>query len=423
MNKDNVITFNNPESVTEYVTDTLTALARQGAIQMLATGIELEMKAFIEQHQSTLDNGHNRLVRNGYLPERTVQTGIGDLPIKVPRVRDKRGELKFISSIIPPYMKRSATIEKLLPLMYLKGISTGDFAEVLAPIFGEEAKNLSPGVISRLKACWEDEYHAWNRRDLSRKHYVYWWADGIYLNARTEDASSCVLVIIGVTEDGSKELIAIEDGLRESKESWSGLLLSIKANGLKIPPKLAIGDGAMGFWAALSEQFPNTKHQRCWFHKSGNILDKLPKSSRAKAKSMLHNICMAENKSNAIEAVNLFAAIYKDKYPAAVGCLEKDKDELLEFYNYPAIHWQHIRTTNPIESTFSTVRHRTKRAKGAFSRTTILTMVFKLCENAQTSWLRIRGFERLAEVIRGVKFTNGLTESETKKLEVDRNAA
>ena len=423
MSKDNVISFNDPESVTAYVTDTLTTLARQGAIQMLATGIELEVRAFIQQHQSALDNGHNRLVRNGYLPERTVQTGIGDLPVKVPRVRDKHGEHKFISSIIPPYMKRSATIEKLLPLLYLKGISTGDFAEVLAPIFGEEAKNLSPGVISRLKAEWENEYAAWNKRDLSRKHYVYWFADGIYLNARTEDANSCVLVIIGVTDDGSKELIAIEDGLRESKESWSGLLLSIKARGLKISPKLATGDGAMGFWAALSEQFPDTKHQRCWFHKSGNVLDKLPKRSRAKAKSMLHNIWMAESKSDAIDAMNLFAATYKDKYPAAVECLIKDQEELLEFYNYPAIHWQHIRTTNPIESTFATVRHRTKRAKGAFSRTTILTMVFKLCENAQTSWLRIRGFERLAEVISGIKFTNGLTDAELKKLEVDRNAA
>ena len=320
-------------------------------------------------------------------------------------------------------MKRSASIEKLLPLLYLKGISTGDFQEVLAPIFGDEAKNLSPGVISRLKADWENEYHTWNARDLSRKHYVYLFADGIYLNARMEDASSCVLVIIGVTDDGSKELIAIEEGLRESKESWSNLLLSMKMRGLKVTPKLATGDGAMGFWAALSEQFPDTRHQRCWFHKLGNILDKLPKRSRAQAKKMLHDVWMAENKSHAIDAINLFSSMYKDKYPAAVECLVKNQDELLEFYNFPAIHWQHIRTTNPIESTFSTVRHRTKRAKGAFSRTTILTMVFKLCENAQSSWLRIRGFERLAEVIEGVKFTNGLTDAEIIKLEVDRNAA
>ena len=425
MTKDNVIALKNPEtSVTEFTTDALTTLARQGAIQMLAKGIELEMLAFIAQNQTTLDNGDNRLIRNGYLPERTIQTGIGDFPVKVPRVRDKQGELKFTSAIIPPYMKRSATMEKLLPLLYLKGISTGDFPDVLAPIFGEEAKNLSPGVISRLKAEWENEYQAWSKSDLSRKHYVYWWADGIYLNARMEDASSCVLVIIGVTDKGKKELIAIEDGLRESKESWSNLLLSIKSRGLKVVPKLATGDGAMGFWAALSEQFPDTKHQRCWFHKSGNVLDKLPKSSRTKAKSMLHDIWMAESKSNAIDAMNKFRTVYGDKYPAAVECLTKDQDELLEFYNFPAVHWQHIRTTNPIESTFSTVRHRTKRSKGAFSRTTILTMVFKLCKDAQqSSWNRIRGFERLAEVVKGIKFTNGLTDAEIIKLEVDRNAA
>jgi putative transposase len=346
---------------------------------------------FIKQHQSTLDNGHNRLVRNGYLPERTVQTGVGDLPVKVPRVRDKNSELNFTSSIIPPYMKRSASIEKLLPLLYLKGISTGDFQEVLTPIFGEQAKNLSPGVISRLKADWEQEYDSWAKRDLSNKHYVYWWADGIYLNARMEDQSSCVLVIIGVTDNGNKDLISIESGLRESKFSWTELLLSIKARGLSIAPKLATGDGALGFWAALSEQFPTTHHQRCWVHKTANVLNKLPKSSKAKDKSMLHDIWMADSKANAVKAMDLFKANYDDKYPAAVACLTKDQGEMLAFYNFPAIHWQHIRTTNPIESTFATVRHRTKRAKGAFSRTTILTMVFKLCQNAQSYWLKIRG--------------------------------
>jgi len=367
MTNDNIIAFKNPEaSVTEFTTDILTNLARQGAIQMLAKGIELEVQAFIEQNQATLPNGNNKLVRNGYLPERTIQTGIGELPVQVPRVRDKDGDLKFTSSIIPPYMKRSVSMEQLLPLLYLKGISTGDFQEVLTPILGEKAKNLSPGVISRLKAEWESEYKTWSKSDLSRKNYVYWWADGIYLNARMEDASSCVLVIIGVTDKGEKELIAIEDGLRESRESWSNLLLSIKSRGLKIAPMLATGDGAMGFWAALSEQFPSTKHQRCWFHKSGNVLDKLPKSSRAKAKSMLHDIWMAESRDKAIDAINLFKSMYGDKYPSAVACILKDQDELLEFYNYPTIHWQHIRTTNPIESTFSTVRHRTKRSKGAF---------------------------------------------------------
>lgn len=423
MRKDNLIELNSPESAKNILTDTLTNIARQGAIKMLAQALELEVQSFIEQNQLKLDSGNNKLVKNGHLPERSVQTGIGDLPIKVPRVRDKTGELKFVSSIIPPYMKRSATIEHLLPLLYLKGISTGDFQEVLAPIFGEAAKNLSPGVIIRLKAQWEEEYKSWTSRDLSSKHYVYWWVDGIYLNARMEDASSCVLVIIGVNDEGYKELIAIEDGFRESKESWRNLLLSIKSRGLKIDPQLATGDGAMGFWGALGELFPGTRQQRCWFHKSGNVLDKLPKSSRAQAKERLHDIWMAEDKDAAIKAISLFASMYQDKYPAAVACLTRDQEELLEFYNFPAIHWQHIRTTNPIECMFSTVRHRTKRSKGAFSRTTILTMVFKLCENAQASWTRIRGFERLAEVINGIKFTNGLTEAEIKKLEVDRNAA
>jgi len=424
MTKDNVIAFNMPASASESLADSLTAIARQGAQQMLAMAMEIEVKAFIEQNQGTMPNSnHNRLIRNGYLPERAVQTGIGNIPIKIPRVRDKNGELKFISSLIPPYLKRSVSVERLLPLLYLKGISTGDFQEALSPLFGEKAKNLSPGVISRLKADWENDYKAWSHRDLSSKNYVYWWADGIYLNARMEDASSCVLVIMGVTDNGTKELIAIEDGLRESKESWRNLLLSIKSRGLKFSPKLATGDGALGFWAALSEVFPDTIQQRCWFHKMGNVLNNLPKSLRAQAKAKLHDIWMAESKAKAIKAMELFTATYKDKYPKAVECLIKDSDELLSFYDFPAIHWQHIRTTNPIESTFATVRHRTKRSKGAFSRTTILTMVFKLCQDAESAWTRIRGFERLAEVIKGVKFTNGLTDSEIKKLEVDRNAA
>lgn len=424
MTKDNVIAFNMPASASESLADSLTAIARQGAQQMLAMAMEIEVKAFIEQNQGTMPNSnHNRLIRNGYLPERAVQTGIGNIPIKIPRVRDKNGELKFISSLIPPYLKRSVSVERLLPLLYLKGISTGDFQEALSPLFGEKAKNLSPGVISRLKADWENDYKAWSHRDLSSKNYVYWWADGIYLNARMEDASSCVLVIMGVTDNGTKELIAIEDGLRESKESWRNLLLSIKSRGLKFSPKLATGDGALGFWAALSEVFPDTIQQRCWFHKMGNVLNNLPKSLRAQAKAKLHDIWMAESKAKAIKAMELFTATYKDKYPKAVECLIKDSDELLSFYDFPAIHWQHIRTTNPIESTFATVRHRTKRSKGAFSRTTILTMVFRLCQDAESAWTRIRGFERLAEVIKGVKFTNGLTDSEIKKLEVDRNAA
>ena len=423
MNEDNVIHFNDPESKKTAYVDMMTEIAREGAQKMLAVALQSEVAAFIEQHQEQLNNGDKRLIKNGYLPERTVQTGIGDLPIKVPRVRDKAKQINFSSSIIPPYMKRSLSLEKLLPLLYLKGISTGDFQEALEPLLGKQAKNLSPGVISRLKADWEQEYHIWNKRDLSKKNYVYWWADGIYLEARMEDASSCVLVIIGVTDRGHKELIAIEDGFRESKESWRNVLLSLQSQGLMKGPELATGDGALGFWGALSEIFPQTVHQRCWCHKVCNVLDKFPKSRRAQAKSDLQNIWMADSKQDAIAAMDLFANKYQDKYPRAVECLLKNRDEMLAFYDFPAAHWQHIRTTNPIESTFSTVRHRTQRSKGCFSRTTILTMVFKLCQNAESSWNRIRGFDRLAEVVQGVKFINGLTAEEIEKLESDRNAA
>lgn len=423
MNEDNVIQLDDPAKSESLFTDTLTEIARTGAQQMLAIALQAEVDAYLEQNQSRLTNGHQRLVKNGYLPERSVQTGIGDIAVKVPRVKDKNKELKFSSLIVPPYLKRSLSLEKLLPLLYLKGISTGDFKEALTPLLGEEVKNLSPGVISRLKARWENEYVHWSKRNLSGKNYVYWWADGIYLDARMEEASSCVLVIIGVTDCGKKELIAIQDGFRESKESWRHLLLSLKSQGLPHGPKLATGDGAMGFWAALTELFPETRHQRCWCHKVCNVLDKLPKSKRAQAKSDLQNIWMAATKEEAVEAMDLFRKKYEDKYPKAVQCLLKDQEEMLAFYDFPAVHWQHLRTTNPIESTFATVRHRTKRAKGCFSRTTILTMIFKLCENAESSWNRIRGFERLAEVITGVKFTNGLTDDEITKLEDDRNAA
>jgi putative transposase len=423
MNEDNVIQLDDPGKSKSLFADTLTEIARNGAKQMLAIALQAEVDDFLEKNQSVLSNGHKRLIKNGYLPERNIQTGIGDLAVKVPRVKDKTKEIKFSSSIIPLYMRRSLSLEKLLPLLYLKGISTGEFQEVLTPLLGGEAKNLSPGVISRLKAEWENEYVDWAKRDLSKKHYVYWWADGIYLDARMEEASSCVLVIIGVTDRGEKELIAIEDGFRESKDSWKSLLLSLKSQGLKQGPKLATGDGAMGFWGALTEIFSETRHQRCWCHKVCNVLDKMPKSKRAQVKSNLQNIWMAETKEDALKAMDLFVKKYQDKYPKAVHCLLKDKEEMLAFYDFPAIHWQHLRTSNPIESTFATVRHRTKKAKGCFSRTTILTMVFKLCQNAESSWRRIRGFERLAEVITGVKFTNGLTDSELKQLEDDRNAA
>jgi transposase-like protein len=412
--KDNVIEFKKPE---QYTQDLLTEIARNGAKKMLAAAIEAEARSFIEAHEChRTSEGLQRFVRNGYLPEREIQTGIGEIAVTAPRIRDRQPQedgIKYRSMIIPPYLRRSKRIEEFLPLLYLKGISTGDFKEVLSALLGEEAHKASPGVISRLKSIWEDEYNAWHKRDLSLKQYVYWWVDGIYLQARMEDAKDCVLVIMGVTEQGKKELIAIEDGFRESKASWAALIANIKGRGLKIGPKVAVGDGALGFWAALAEAYPETRHQRCWCHKMINVLDKLPKSLQARAKKELQDIWMAPTREEAYKAFDYFINTYKAKYPKASECLYKDKEELMTFYDFPAEHWKHLRTTNPIESTFATVRHRTKRARGCFSRTTILTMVFKLCQSAQDKWNRIHGFEQLAQVITGVQFKDGVAVEST----------
>lgn len=409
MKKDNIIAIKKPEAIK----DVLTEVLRSGARQLIAAAIETEVEEFLTTHNSA---GKARFVRNGYLPERDIQTGIGEVTVEVPRVRDRNPAIDgvlFSSSVVPKYLRRSVSMNEFLPLLYLKGISTNDFASALTPLFGENAKNLSPGVISRLKADWEDEYAVWCKRDLSKQRYVYWWADGIHLHARMEDSAECVLVIVGVTEQGNKEILAIEGGHRESKESWLTLLRNLKERGLKVAPKLAVGDGALGFWGALTEAYGETKHQRCWFHKMGNVLDKLPKSQQTQATKQLQEIWMAATRQEAYKAFDFFIKTYEAKYPKATDCLAKDKEELLAFYDFPAEHWGHIRTTNPIESTFATVRHRTYKSKGCFSRTTILTMVFKLCESAQERWIKLRGFNYLAEVIRGVKFINGVKESET----------
>jgi putative transposase len=407
---DNVFDINSP--VETSFNDELTTLARQGAQRMLATAIEQEVIDFLQKYNTELtQENHQRFARNGYLPERKVQTGIGDVVIQQPRVRDResgKDDIKFSPNIIPPYLRRSKSIDELLPLLYLRGISTGDFKMTLAPILGENAKNVSPNVISRLKAAWENEYQVWQKRDLSSSHYVYWWADGIYLQARMEDGRDCLLVIIGVTDKGEKEIIAIEDGFRESKESWRELIRDLKTRGLVKAPHVAVGDGALGFWAAIGEEFPKTKHQRCWVHKTVNVLEKLPKSQHGDAKEMIHDIWMAETKEDAEKAFDAFVKKFSLKYQKATVCLEKDKEELLTFYDFPAEHWKSLRTSNPIESMFATVRHRTKRAKGCFSRKTILTMVFKLCQSAQVRWIRLNGFSRLAEVIHGVKFIDGI---------------
>lgn len=407
--KDNIIGLKKPATIK----DMLTEVIRKGARELLAAAIEAEVNEFMQSHNTSESKA--RFVRNGYLPEREIQTGIGGVAVEMPRLRDRNQSTDgvcFKSSLIPKYLRRSTSMNEFLPLLYLKGISTNDFSDALSPLFGENAKNLSPGVISRLKAEWEGEYHIWCKRDLNKKEYVYWWADGIHLHARMEEASECVLVIVGVTIQGNKEILAIEGGHRESKESWLTLLRMLKERGLVLAPKLAVGDGALGFWGALTEAYGETKHQRCWFHKMGNILDKFPKSQQAQATKLLHEIWMAATREEAYKAFNFFIETYEKKYQKATECLAKDKEELLAFYDFPAEHWSHIRTTNPIESTFATVRHRTYKSKGCFSRATILTMVFKLCESAQGRWRKLRGFNYLAEVIQGVKFINGIKEIE-----------
>lgn len=393
----------------ESSTDLLTELLRSGARQLIAEAVEAELQGFLAQYSELKDkNGRRQIVRNGYLPEREIQTGIGKVEVKVPKVRDKSCQgIKFNSSLLPPYLRKTKSVEDVLPWLYLKGISTGDFQEALQALLGVDATGLSSSTISRCKRVWEEEHETWRQRRFSGKRYVYIWADGVYFNIRSDDARQCLLVIIGVTDQGNKELIAIEDGYRESERSWSELLLRIKLQGLEAAPKLAIGDGALGFWKALSQVYPETKHQRCWVHKTANVLNKLPKSVQPKVKQALHEIWMAPTKESAYNAFDRAVKIYSDKYPKAMQCLKKDKDQMLAFYDFPAIHWQHIRTSNPIESTFATVRLRTNKTRSCVSRNSILAMVYKLGISAQKRWRKLRGFKLLAEVIRGVQFKDG----------------
>lgn len=400
--------------------DPLTDLLRRGARQLILQAVEEELESFLAQHSSkTVDDGRRAVVRNGYLPKRTIQTGIGDVAIQVPKVRDRSGSgIKFNSSLLPPYLKKTRSIEELLPWLYLKGISTGQYQEALEALLGEQAKGLSANTISRLKKRWLEEHSSWRRRSLAKKRYVYWWADGVYSKVRLDD-KLCLLVIIGVTDQGHKELVAVEDGYRESTDSWYELLAHLRNRGLMVGPELCIGDGALGFWNALTRLYPSSKHQRCWVHKTANVLNKLPKSMQPKVKDALHDIWMAETKEDANTAFDGALARFEVKYPKAMKCLNKDRDELLSFYDFPAEHWVHIRTTNPIESTFSTVRLRTKKSRNSGSRETTLAMVFKLLKNAQKRWKRIKGFRRLAEVITGVEFRDGVRVTD----QPDRKAA
>ena len=411
MKQDNVIGLKNP-GVPSAVSDALTELLRDGARQMLASAVEAEVQEFLLRHRLQQDEGgRQRLVRNGYLPERTLQTGLGAIEVRAPRVRDRGKEIKFSSAILPPYLRRTKTIEELLPWLYLKGISTGDFSEALTALLGRDAPGLSASTISRLKESWNDEYGRWCKRNLTHKHYVYLWVDGVHFGVRLEDASQYMLVVIGAMADGRKELLAIGDGYRESEASWKEVLLDLKARGLKVDPKLAIGDGALGFWKALPQVFGHTQGQRCWVHKTANVLNKLPKSQQPKAKAALQEIWMAASREEAQRAFDHFIVNHEAKYPKAVACLVKDREALTAFYDFPAEHWVHIRTTNPIESTFATVRLRTAKTRGCVSRGNMLAMVFMLAKSAERGWRRLKGAQRLAELIAGVQFKNGVPEN------------
>ena len=391
--------------------DALTEVLHQGARELLAVALQVEIQAYLDAHADLRDAAGRRLVtRNGYLPAREIQTGIGPVPVQQPRLRDRREHTsdRFRSKLLPPYLRRTKSMEELLPWLYLKGVSTGDFGDALHSLLGPDAPGLSASTIVRLKKVWEKDYEAWSRRSLADKRYVYFWVDGIHFNVRLEDHRSCILVVMGATADGSKELVAVEDGFRESEQSWREILLDLKARGLKTAPELAVGDGALGFWKALAKEFPATRAQRCWVHKTANVLNKLPKSLQAKAKAGLNEIWMAPTRKEAVVAFDLFVASYEAKYPKATACLAKDRESLLAFYDFPAEHWKHLRTTNPIESTFATVRLRTAKTKGAGSRLACLTMVFQLALSAQKRWRKLNGHALLAEVILGVQFKDGI---------------
>jgi transposase-like protein len=400
--------------------DPLTAVLRAGARRLLAQAVEAEVEAFLADHAHLkLADGRDRLVRHGYGPERRIQTGIGPVAVRRIKLRDRGADadgarIRFSSAILPKWARRTRSLDVLLPILYLRGISTGDFQEALSALLGKEAPNLSPAVIARLKGDWQAEYARWSKRDLSARHYVYIWADGVYLQARLEPQAECMLVIIGATPEGRKELVGFQVGLRESAQSWRELLVDVKARGLAIAPELAVGDGALGFWTALEEVFPSTRHQRCWVHKAANVLNKLPKSVHGQARRDLREVWMAPDKTAAERAIETFRAKYAARYAKAVACLEKDREALLSFFDFPAEHWDHLRSSNPIESVFATVRHRTVRTKGALSQDTARLMVFKLIMAASRTWRRLKGENQLPKVVQGVRFENGTEVANTE---------
>lgn len=395
--------------------DTLTELLRTGARQLLAHALEAERAELLAQYADQQDEqGRAMVVGSGHHPEREIQTGLGPVSVQVPKVRSRQGPpVTFHSALVPPYVRKSATLEAAIPWLYLKGISTGEMQTALEALVGPEAKGLSASTVARLKQTWRTEYQTWRQQRLDEETWVYVWVDGIYSGLRADDQRLCALVVIGVTSQGEKQLLAIEDGVRESTQSWREVLLQLKARGMKAPT-VAIGDGALGFWGALEEVYPTTQPQRCWVHKTRNVLNALPKSVQPKAKQALHEIWQAETKADANRAFGVFLTTYEAKYPKATACLEKDREALLTFYAFPAAHWQSLRTTNPIESTFGTIRHRTKRTKSCLTRDGMLHMMFKLGRCAEQTWRRLRGFRQLALVIKGVQFTDGIEVTENE---------
>ena len=395
------------------IVDPLTEILRAGARRLIAQAVEAEFETFLASHgELVLTDGRQRIVRHGHDPVRSIQTGIGPIEVEKPKARDRGAadgaRIRFSSNILPKWARRTKSLDALLPVLYLRGISAGDFQEVLASLLGKDAPNLSPAVIARLKGEWEDEYQRWQKRELSARRYVYVWADGVYLQARMEPQAECMLVVMGATPEGKKELIGFQTGLRESAQSWKELLVDLKARGLSIAPEVAVGDGALGFWKALDEAFPTTRHQRCWLHKTLNVLDKFPKSMQPNAHKDLRDIWLSPDRAAAEAATTTFSEKYAPKYAKAVDCLTKDRDQMLTFFDFPADHWDHLRTSNPIESVFATVRHRTVRMKGALSQDTARLMVFKLVMAASKTWRRLKGQNQLPKVVNGVKFKDGI---------------
>jgi putative transposase len=395
------------------IDDPLTEILRTGARRLIAQAVEAEFETFLASHaEQLLADGRQRVVRHGHAPVRTIQTGVGPIEVERPKARDRGAtegaRIRFASTILPKWARRTRSLDALLPVLYLRGVSAGDFQEVLASLLGKDAPNLSPAVISRLKGEWEDEFRRWQKRDLSSRRYVYIWADGVYLQARMEPQAECMLVLMGATPEGKKELVGFQTGLRESAQSWKELLVDLKARGLSIAPEVATGDGALGFWKALDEAFPTTRHQRCWLHKTLNVLDKFPKSMQPNAHKDLRDIWLSPNRAAAEAALATFAEKYEAKYAKAVECLTKDREQMLTYYSFPADHWDHLRTSNPIESVFATVRHRTVRTKGALSQDTARLMVFKLVMTASKTWRRLKGQNQLPKVVNGIKFKDGI---------------